>query len=127
MTLVLDYGAVVWHARRFKAARTGLLAQFSLHLISALVYLGTSFAFENSNSKSRAFVAWYIVSGLEAIGTLVMSNCWSVLSFTSTDLMRRTSLLTVIVLGDGVLVMTRHVVRIVDTPEAWSTYSSARS
>lgn len=83
-----------------------------------MIYLGISFRFEHR--QSSVFVTWYIVSALEAMLTFGLGLYFSVLSFTKTHLMSRMSLLTIIILGDGIVVMAEKVVTIVKSPEAWS-------
>lgn len=41
--------------------------------------------------------------------------------------MKRLSLLTVIILGDGIIVMAQNVVTIVEGPDAWSAYMNLGS
>lgn len=90
----------------------------AVHLVSAAVYLGISFGFKQGE-RSDIFMAWYLVSGVEAIITILLSNFYAVLSFARTHLIKRLTLLTVIIIGDGIIQVAREVVTIVKNPDAW--------
>lgn len=95
--------------------------QIGLNVVAGFIYLGVTFRFRSGGS--RVFLSWYIISVIEVILTMVISNFWAVLSFTKTHLMKRMSLLTVIIIGDGIVVVAQNVVKIVETPDAWSELS----
>ncbi|KAM4060367.1 hypothetical protein HRG_002063 [Hirsutella rhossiliensis] len=116
--LTIEYGTTLWHVRRFKAARLPLCLQIAVHFASASVYLGVSFRYTKGIS-SRAYLAWYCISGAEAILCILLSNFSPVLSFTRTHLMKRLTLLTVMIIGEGVVQVAQDVVTIVKNPDAW--------
>ncbi|KJZ72127.1 hypothetical protein HIM_08500 [Hirsutella minnesotensis 3608] len=116
--LALEYGATLWHIKRFNKARTPLYIQIAVHAIAAIIYFSISFRF-TEGKRSRVFIAWYLVSAAEAIITISISNFWAVLSFTKTHLIKRLTLLTVIIIGDGIIQVAREVVVIVKNPDAW--------
>lgn len=58
------------------------------------------------------YVVWYIVMLAEAIGVLTISSVWRMLSFKKTHLMERMSLLTLIVIGEGAIGVTKTVSRL---------------
>lgn len=118
LCLAIEYGSILWHVRKFQKARIPLYTQIALNIIPAIIYLGIAFRFDKGGS--RVFVTWYVVAFLEAVCTVVISNFWEVLQFTKTHLMKRLSLLTVIILGDGIIVVAQNVVKIVEGPHAWS-------
>lgn len=82
------------------------------------MYLGITFRFEKYNS--RVYITWYIFTAGEALLSLVLSNFWKTLSFTRTHLMKRLSLITVMILGEGIQTVAQNIATIVKTPEAWS-------
>lgn len=119
LCLAVEYGSILWHTRKFKNARLPFFLQVAINVSAAAVYLGITFRFRHENS--HVFIAWYLMSILEVVLTILISNLWAVLSFTKTHLMKRMSLLTIIILGDGIVIMAQNVVTIVKTPDAWST------
>ncbi|EFY92981.1 hypothetical protein MAC_00764 [Metarhizium acridum CQMa 102] len=121
LCLVAEYSSILWHVRKFKKVRPAFCAQIAVHSLAALIYLGISFHLQYHHS--HAFIAWYIVSAAEALFSLGLGLYHDVLSFTKTHLMGRLSLLTIIILGDGIVVLAEKVVTIVKSPEAWSMSS----
>lgn len=115
--LAVEYGATLWSLRRFKKARLPIYAQVGLHVVSSLVYFGLTFCF-TERGTNRAYKAWYL-SGTEAIGSLVLSNFSTVLSLTETHLMKRITLLTVMIMGDGIIQIAKEVVIIMRNPAVW--------
>lgn len=124
LALAVEYASIAWHVRKFKNAGLGLYLQIGLCVAAAVVYLGVSFRFTDGNS--RIFIAWYVVVVLEVLLTFLLSTYCLVLSFTRTHLMKRLAYLTVIILGDGIVIMAEKVVVIVKAPDAWSKYHRAR-
>ena len=57
------------------------------------------------------YVVWYIIMFLEAVGIVAISCFWRMLSFKKTHLMERMSLLTLIVIGEGAIGVTKTVSR----------------
>jgi low temperature requirement protein LtrA len=96
-----------------------MLLQVALNFIASMVYLGIAFRFRKGGN-SRVFVTWYVAAGLEVVLTFLLVNLFSVLSFMRTHLMKRLNLLTVIFLGDAIIVMCQNIVTIVKNPDAWS-------
>ncbi|KAM4057317.1 Low temperature requirement A [Hirsutella rhossiliensis] len=118
--LAVEYGATLWHLRKFKRARLPIYTQIGLHIVSSLVYLGVAFCFRNNN-RSPVYMVWYFFSGAEAIGSLLISNFSPVTSLTKTHLMKRITLLTVMIMGDGIIQLAKEVVIIVRNLEAWDS------
>lgn len=119
LCLTVEYCSILWHVRKFKKARLPLYLQIAILFSAAMVYLGIAFRFRDKNSQ--VYIVWYIISALEALLTIAISNFWSVLRFTETHLMKRMSLLTIVILGDGVVIIAQKVVDIVGTSSSWST------
>lgn len=109
---------MLWHVRKFKQALLPMGLQAGFSFACSFVYLGITFRFRDHNS--RAFVVWYIVAAVELVTTTAAAAWFDVLMFTRTHLMKRLTLLTVIILGDGVIVLAGDVVTIAETPDAWS-------
>ncbi|KAM4066432.1 Low temperature requirement A [Hirsutella rhossiliensis] len=116
--LAIEYGATLWHVRRFEKARIPLYIQIAVHTVAAIIYFGITFGFKEDRN-SRIFISWYFVSGAEAIITIAISNFYAILNFTKTHIMKRLTLLTVIIIGDGIIQVAREVVTIVKHPDAW--------
>lgn len=122
--LSVEYATTLWHVRKFKKARLPLYLQTAVHVAASVIYLGITFRFQQG--RSRVFMTWYFISGAEGILTILLSNFSPVLSLTKTHLMKRMTLLTVMMLGDGIVQVSKEVVTIVKKPDAWSKWPAAR-
>ncbi|KAM5343971.1 hypothetical protein ACJ41O_012508 [Fusarium nematophilum] len=117
--LAVEYGSILWHIRAFRRQRLPIYLQIGLNLVVSLIFLGITFRFRQGNS--HVFVAWYIVSCIEVVATFALSILCPVLSFKGTHLMKRMTVLTVMILGDGVVIIAQNVVTIVKSPDAWDS------
>jgi low temperature requirement protein LtrA len=84
-----------------------------IYLVGTGAFAAMTPAFKaEDNTHHNVFVVWYIVMVLEAIGVIAISCFWRMLSFKKTHLMERMSLLTIIVIGEGAIGVTKTVSRI---------------
>jgi hypothetical protein len=118
LCLAAEYTSIVWHVRKFTKSRLAFLAQILVHLAAAMIYLGISFRFEYRHSQ--VFIVWYIVCAMETVLSFGLGLCFNVLGLEKTHLMNRMSLLTIMILGDGIVVLAEKVVTIVKSADAWS-------
>ncbi|KAF5673805.1 bacterial low temperature requirement a [Fusarium heterosporum] len=119
LCLTVEYASILWHIRKYKKQALPMLLQIGLNFVLAMIYLGVTFRFTNHNSN--VFITWYVLAGVEVILTFVIAYVFPVLSFQGTHLMKRMGLLTVIVVGDGIITICRSVVTIVESPDAWNS------
>lgn len=63
----------------------------------------------HTGNSYNIFYLWYTVSALEAIAVLGISAAWKPLSFKKTHLSERMGLLSMIVIGEGVIGVTKTV------------------
>ena len=105
--LLFQYGMVVWFVRRYN--RIVLPLSFTMLTIGAgvVTFLGLYFGF--ANGESLPYIGWYVVLVLEAVGTLYIAGRWASLGFVHTHLASRVGLLTLIILGEGVIGITRAI------------------
>lgn len=78
------------------------------------IFMGMSVAFtETVAMTSRAiFAIWWLVMFLEGIVIITISCKWRMLSFKATHLVERMGLLTLIVIGEGAIGITKTVAKI---------------
>lgn len=85
----------------------------ALHLLPAITYL--LIALVSSKSWSRElFWVWVGISLLEMCAVILHSTLSRALSFEGTHFNERLSLLTLIVLGEGIIILTKNVSKIVE-------------
>ncbi|KAF4994447.1 hypothetical protein FGRMN_5777 [Fusarium graminum] len=119
LCLTVEYASILWHIRKYKKQVLPMLLQIGLNFVLAMIYLGVTFRFTDHNSN--VFITWYVLAGVEVILTFAIAYIFPVLSFQGTHLMKRMGLLTVIVVGDGIITICRSVVTIVESPDAWNS------
>jgi low temperature requirement protein LtrA len=122
LTLAVQYLSIVWHLHRFRSTWMPLFSMVALNFLAGFVYLGIAFSFKEDR-ESRRWVAWYIVTTVEIAVTLGMSYFWKVLSFEGTHLISRMSLLTLIIIGEGIIVVCKNITYIVENVNSWSAYT----
>ncbi|KAH8681008.1 hypothetical protein BX600DRAFT_445505 [Xylariales sp. PMI_506] len=120
LVLVVQYGTIIWHIRHFTKGRRAVAAAAGVHFIAAMIFLGITFRFRD-NKNSRVYVVWYIVAACEAILQLVLAYFFKVLTFSRTHLTERMTVLTVIILGEGVTNIAQNVAVIVKNSAAWTS------
>lgn len=106
--LIIQYGSVLfWIKGHHKMkAITPILIQMGTFAIGALVSLGLLFTFK-SNTSGGPYIGWYAIAILEALVVFLSSSQWRVVSFKRTNLNERCGLLTLIILGEGIIVLTK--------------------
>ncbi|KAK5655358.1 hypothetical protein OQA88_5925 [Cercophora sp. LCS_1] len=129
LTLVAQYGTALYLRKgNFRAgakfysretSRTGLITMCVTHSIAALIYLGITFRFTDS-TNSRVFVTWYVVGVLETCIIFGISFWFKDLGFESKGLQDRMKTATLLILGEGVIVVAEHVSTIVKNVNSWT-------
>ncbi|GAB1316871.1 Low temperature requirement A [Madurella fahalii] len=130
LTLAAQYGLAIYlrkgdfkpHVGIFskEASKTGLIAMCACHVVAALIYLGITFRFTDS-TNSRVFVAWYIVGVFETCIIFAVSYRFEDLGFKDKTLQDRMKTATLLILGEGVIVVAEHVSTIVKNVNSWTS------
>lgn len=113
--LIIQYGSVLFWIKGHKKAKkaiTPILIQMGTFAIGALVSLGLLFTFKSTTS-GRPYLGWYAIAVLEALVVFLSSSQWRVVSFKWTNLNERCGLLTLIILGEGIIVLTKAMNNVV--------------
>lgn len=104
--LIIQYGSVLFWIKGHKKAVTPIVIQIAIFAVGAAVSLGLLFSFKAENS-GRPYFGWYAVAVFEAIVVFLSSSQWRVVSFKRTNLNERCGLLTLIILGEGIIVLSK--------------------
>ncbi|CAI6261960.1 unnamed protein product [Periconia digitata] len=113
--LAMQYLVVLFYVFRAKYSKLylPLSIMVALYGIAALVFSTMIAAFkEGHQAKRGVFAIWYVMMVTEALGAIAVSCIWRMLSFKKTHLMERMSLLTLIVIGEGAIGVTKTVSRL---------------
>lgn len=108
LILVLQYASIIWYIRGYKRTVSPTLLVIATLFATAMAYLGLGFAFTRTRGN-LAFLAWYVIGAVEALFMISISSFWRVLSFKETAIIERFNGMTLIVLGEGVVGMTKAV------------------
>ena len=111
LILVFQYAASYWWLRGYRKAHMPMIAHIGTLLISAMIYLGLFFSFGSAVSDS-GLVAWYVTIGFESVVILGVSGSTKFMSFLRTAIVERLGLLTLIILGEGVIGLCGSVVKV---------------
>ena len=124
LALVAQYAVVFWYVRNYTKTKVPLAATMAVLLISAMIFLGTYWGFPGNYDDPAAvdhhtYIGWfvkpsvlrgrlltnfrYVVVVVEALTIIAVSCVWRVVSFRHTHLVERIGLLTLIIMGEGII------------------------
>jgi low temperature requirement protein LtrA len=113
--LAIQYLVVLFFTWRARYAKLylplGLMFLIYAVAMAAFAAMTPAFAGESNNHR-LVYLVWYVVATVEAIAVVSISCAWRMLSFKKTHLMERMSLLTIIVIGEGAIGVTKTVSRL---------------
>lgn len=109
--MVIQYSIVLYFVHGFRKTLIPLLLTIAVYLITGFAFLATYLADSRSMltgaQGSTHVIRWYIIIAVEVIAMMIISSIWRVLSFRHTHLVERVGLLTLIVMGEGIIGMIK--------------------
>ncbi|KAL8851436.1 MAG: hypothetical protein Q9221_003615 [Calogaya cf. arnoldii] len=108
LVLICQYGSVMLWIKGHKK----IIAPLSIHITAFAVGAVLCFAFFftfNARSSGQAYIGWYIIIVMEALAVFLSSSQWQSVSFQHTNLSERCGLLTLIILGEGIIVLAKSM------------------
>ncbi|MCJ1280691.1 hypothetical protein MMC26_000008 [Xylographa opegraphella] len=114
LILAVQYLSVYWWLKDFPRARVPLITHAATSLGTALIFLGLYFSFSPSSpgNAGLGIIGWYVAFVLEAGIILFASGQVSFLSFVHTPMVERLGLLTLIILGEGVIGLCESIQKV---------------
>ena len=114
LILAVQYLSVYWWLKEFPRARTPLIVHAATSLGAALIFLGMYFSFSPSSpgNSGLGIIGWYVAFVFEAAIILFASGQVSFLSFIHTPMVERLGLLTLIILGEGVIGLCQSIQKV---------------
>ncbi|KAK8049855.1 hypothetical protein PG994_011585 [Apiospora phragmitis] len=112
LILTVQYGLSAWQVRKFKHGRRPLLATAAFHFVAAVAYIVIAFRY-GVGKNSRGYIAWYVIGLAEMALHLGCSQFSPVLTFIGTHFGERLNLLTLIVMGEGVIILAKNITLVV--------------
>jgi hypothetical protein len=129
LTLFCQYGVTLFYTKRYKKTIIPMGMIMASTLLAASLYgaLTPTFPKEIFDAqglelpqKSHVYIAWYIIAISETILTVTVSCHWRIISFKGTHMVQRMSLLTLIILGEGIIVICKSMSKIVKNEYLWT-------
>ncbi|KAL6887421.1 bacterial low temperature requirement A domain-containing protein [Trichoderma longibrachiatum] len=109
--LALQYFMILFQIRKHREGRRPLLTAGGVHLLFAAICLAVSFLSVEETSSVVA-VSWYTGAITEIVVHLALSSI-KTLSLSDTHLSERMNLLTLIILGEGAIIIARNIQTVV--------------
>jgi len=125
LILAFQYFNIMYHIRAYKGCNTPLALTAAVYLISGLIYGLTFLGFEHDSDNGHTYVAWYVVAAVESICNIIISTKWNVVSFKGTHLIQRMNLLTLIILGEGIINACKNIAKLVKIENAKDAWTAA--
>ncbi|KAF1844808.1 uncharacterized protein K460DRAFT_283106 [Cucurbitaria berberidis CBS 394.84] len=128
-TLFAQYGVTLWYTKKYKKIVLPMVLVLGMTLAAAIIYGALTSAFPGTKynalgnaimQPSSVYIAWYVVGISETFLTVGVSCIWHVVSFKGTHMVQRMSLLTLIILGEGIIVICKSISRIVKNDYLWT-------
>lgn len=130
LTLFMQYGVTLLYTKKYPKTIVPLCIIMASTLIAAILYGSLIAAFPTINNDtdgnpipaaSNMYIAWYIIGLFETLTRIGVSSRFPVLSFKETHLVQRMSLLTLIILGEGIIVICKAISKIIKNEFLWTS------
>ncbi|RMJ09410.1 hypothetical protein CDV36_010953 [Fusarium kuroshium] len=126
VVLAIQYGVVLYYARRNRRSRNNLALAVLLHLVPAFIYMAATIVAARGNT-ARVDHLWWAVSLAELFALMGHAALSKTLTFSGTHLTERLNLLTLIVIGEGIIILAKTITKIIqytylkDPTTSWSS------
>ena len=129
LTLFAQYGVTLLYTKKYQKTVLPLLLVMASTLIAAILYGALTPAFPETlldadgyalPQYSNVYIAWYIIAISETILTVAVSCKFTIISFKGTHMVQRMSLLSLIILGEGIIVVCKSISKIVKNEFLWT-------
>ncbi|TGO43791.1 hypothetical protein BOTNAR_1247g00010 [Botryotinia narcissicola] len=121
LVLSFQYSVILYHVWYYKNSKLPIFLVVVANVIAALIYFSTFFGFSEETSKTgKVFIVWYVTAILETAVNIAISSKWKVLSFRGSHLVQRMTLLTLIILGEGIIGVSKSIADIAEQEEKWT-------
>lgn len=130
ITLFTQYAVTFFYAKKYKETIVPLSITMASTLLAAVLYGALTPAFPKDKfdaddiivaQKSNVYISWYVIALCETLTTVAVSCVFRVISFKGTHMVQRMSLLTLIVLGEGIIVVCKSISKIVKNEFLWTS------
>ncbi|KAF2627106.1 hypothetical protein BU25DRAFT_411189 [Macroventuria anomochaeta] len=129
LTLFAQYGITLFYTKKYRKTVLPIALVMASTLAAAILYGALTPAFPKVkldadgyiiSQASNVYIAWYIIAISETILTVAVSCYWTIISFKGTHMVQRMSLLSLIILGEGIIVICKSISKIVKNEFLWT-------
>jgi hypothetical protein len=121
VVLMIQYGVTLFWLKGWKKAQFPLLVHVGTMYIAATIFLGLAFGFKKNANTMRFVEGWYVTMAMEVAVILFVSGRTSFLNFRRTNIIERLGLLTLIILGEGIMGLGEQVNKINNADAVFSS------
>lgn len=115
--LMVQYGTVLYFVPGFHKTLVPLLLMMVTYLLTGIAFLATYLSDRGVNLDGLEgtihVYAWYIILAVEVVAVVLISSIWRVLSFKHTHLVERVGLLTLIIIGEGIIGLLKSLAYVI--------------
>lgn len=129
ITLLLQYAVALLYVKKYKKTVVPLCIIMGSTLLAAILYGVLTPVFPKDKldtdgnaiaQTSSVYIAWYVIALSETLITVAVSCKFRIISFKGTHMVQRMSLLTLIILGEGIIVVCKAISKIVKNEYPWT-------
>jgi low temperature requirement protein LtrA len=130
LTLFTQYSVTLYFSKKYRKTVLPLGIIMSFTLLAGILYGSLTPAWpqdakdEGGNvslgKTTNVYIQWYVIALTETLTTIAVSCTFRVISFKGTHMVQRMSLLTLIILGEGIIVICKSISKIVKNEFMWT-------
>ncbi|KAF2127677.1 hypothetical protein P153DRAFT_295027 [Dothidotthia symphoricarpi CBS 119687] len=109
VAISVQYAVVMWQGRLFKSTLLPLGLSTLVHISAAVGYMVTLLVFPVGPVGLPEQVTWFIISIVEGLLIFLIAMTWRIVSFKYTHLVERLQLLTLIIIGEGIIGVVKSI------------------
>ncbi|CAO2653769.1 Nn.00g031800.m01.CDS01 [Neocucurbitaria sp. VM-36] len=109
VAMAVQYAVVMWQGRMFRQTLVPLGLSTAVHAIAAVGYAITLVVFPREAVGLEEQVTLFAISIAEGLCIFLIAMIWRIVSFKYTHLVERLQLLTLIIIGEGIIGMVKSV------------------
>ncbi|KAJ4984599.1 hypothetical protein SVAN01_09921 [Stagonosporopsis vannaccii] len=108
VSIAIQYAVVMWQGRMFRQTLLPLGLSTAIHVAAAIAYVITLVVYRNRVVQEEQ-VIWVAIAIFEGLAVLFTAMIWRIVSFKYTHIVERLQLLTLIIIGEGIIGMIKSV------------------
>ncbi|KAF3051838.1 hypothetical protein E8E11_007927 [Didymella keratinophila] len=107
--IAVQYVVVMWQGRMFRQTLLPLALSTFVYVAAAVAYAVTFVVFPHVAVGLSEQITWVVIAIVEGLAVLLIAMTWRIVSFKYTHIVERLQLLTLIIIGEGIIGMIKSV------------------